>query len=661
MPRMASKTVVKRSRDEALEHVKLALRVNGNPFTKQEMSFIRTSCHILGIDGSTVAKAIVKEAKEKGVKQPRKVMEYLQSQLRELAERVEKHKRPTPNPAASTRAVDSMGAPARSLGNLLGCAEALREATKGQYSKGIMAAIKMMENAKLDYKATIDRVAEASKWKEGMIDDWVNKGELACGNLMEKAEEVLKEAKKREEAEAKIQIMEGQCEELADLAAQAGKQVPAEAEVEVLEELEEEMDQRKEMVGDLGRALRKTVPEGLKDRVEEAMRESVAIATKGRRYVDHVKTRLDFSKDSESGSSKAATGAAIGGWQTAAEELGEVSAEDSDSDDESEDEAGRTAGVAPRDLLDFMRGFGHMQANDSGWPVFDGRYASYPRFKKEWKAYRETYHSAVNNHLAARALRDKCLKGDALQMVSHLDDLQEMWETLDTCYERLEKYIEEALRPIVDFRRYKIADSAAVREFYSLLRAAIKGAKGMGRIRLLINDQTIPKIMGKMPCTDWREWATRRPDWMLQDVATVFEGFVERKWQDALNIAAAEPASWRGDGEKANPGVRPPDGTAATSRGTLRITGAVNVVEQGAPSRSHSPSWDVSFGRKCRARNLIGCDGDHVMLQCKKLMSLGLSERKEVLEKSGLCTFCLKHAAELECYGRGGMSKPRCT
>jgi hypothetical protein len=38
-----------------------------------------------------------------------------------------------------------------------------------------------------------------------------------------------------------------------------------------------------------------------------------------------------------------------------------------------------------------------------------------------------------------------------------------------------------------------------------------------------------------------------------------------------------------------------------------------------------------------------------------------LSERKEVLEKSRLCLFCLKHAAELECYGRGGLSKPRCT
>ncbi len=377
--------------------------------------------------------------------------------------------------------------------------------------------------------------------------------------------------------------------------------------------------------------------------------------------MDHVKTRLDFSKDSESGSSKTAVGAATGGWQTAAEELGEVLTESSESDDESEVEAERTAGLAPRDLMDFMRGFGHMRANDSGWPVFDGRYASYPWFKKEWRAYRETYHSAVNDDLAARALRDKCLKGDALQMVSHLDDLQEMWETLDTCYERPEKYMEEALQPIVDFRRYKIADSAAVREFYSLLRAAIKGAKGMGRIGLLINDQTIPKIMSKMPYTDWKEWATRRPDWMQQDVATAFEGFVERKWQDALNVAAAEPASWRGDSERANPGVRPPDRTITSGKGVLKITGAVNVVEQEAPSRSHSPSWDVSFGRKCRARNLIGCDGDHVMLQCEKLISLGLSERKEVVEKSGLCTFCLKHAAELDCYGRGGMSKPRCT
>ncbi len=31
------------------------------------------------------------------------------------------------------------------------------------------------------------------------------------------------------------------------------------------------------------------------------------------------------------------------------------------------------------------------------------------------------------------------------------------------------------------------------------------------------------------------------------------------------------------------------------------------------------------------------------------------------MEKSRLCMFCLKHSAELECYGKGGLSKPRCT
>jgi hypothetical protein len=142
----------------------------------------------------------------------------------------------------------------------LGFAEALREATRGQYSKGIRAAMKALENTKLDFKTTIDRVAEASKWKEGTIEDWTSRGKKACADLMEKAVEVLKEAEEREEAEAKVRIMEGQCEELEGLAAQAGKQVPAEAEVEVLEELEEEIDKRKEMVGDLGRALRETIP-----------------------------------------------------------------------------------------------------------------------------------------------------------------------------------------------------------------------------------------------------------------------------------------------------------------------------------------------------------------------------------------------------------------
>ncbi len=341
-----------------------------------------------------------------------------------------------------------------------------------------------------------------------------------------------------------------------------------------------------------------------------------------------------------------------GQWQTAAEELGE--------EDDMEDEVEETCGAGPESLVDVMCGWGQLRANDSGWPAFDGRYASYSCFKREWRAYRETYHSTVNNDLAAKALRDRCIKGDALRMVSHLDDLQEMWETLNTCFERPEKYMEEVLRPIVEFRRYKVADSAAVREFYSLLRAAIKGAKGIGRLSLLINDQTIPRIMGKMPYTYWKEWATRRPEWMQEDLGSAFEGFVEWKWQDALNIAAAEPSPWGTERERTNPGKGPLDKPTHASKGAPKMSGVVNVVNQQTPPRSRSPTWDVSSGRKCRARYLVGCDRDHVLLQCTKLLALNLDERKEVLKQSGLCLYCLKHAAEVECYGQGGFSKPKC-
>jgi hypothetical protein len=51
-----------------------------------------------------------------------------------------------------------------------------------------------------------------------------------------------------------------------------------------------------------------------------------------------------------------------------------------------------------------------------------------------------------------------------------------------------EKYMAEALRSIVKFRRYRIADSAAIREFYSLLRANIKSVRTVGHLKLLIDD-----------------------------------------------------------------------------------------------------------------------------------------------------------------------------
>jgi hypothetical protein len=95
--------------------------------------------------------------------------------------------------------------------------------------------------------------------------------------------------------------------------------------------------------------------------------------------------------------------------------------------------------------------------------------------------------------------------------------------------------------------------------------------------------------MGKMLFADWKEWATRRPEWAGGDMGADFEKFVERKWRDALNVAAAEPQGWEVSGSKPDKGSteKPAQGrllgerpTAAVRR-TSRASGAANVVTTG--------------------------------------------------------------------------------
>jgi hypothetical protein len=61
------------------------------------------------------------------------------------------------------------------------------------------------------------------------------------------------------------------------------------------------------------------------------------------------------------------------------------------------------------EVTDLIRCLAGAQANDSGWPVFNGKYVEYPRFRKEWWAYRQTYHGHVKDELACRSLKEKSL------------------------------------------------------------------------------------------------------------------------------------------------------------------------------------------------------------------------------------------------------------
>ncbi len=76
------------------------------------------------------------------------------------------------------------------------------------------------------------------------------------------------------------------------------------------------------------------------------------------------------------------------------------------------------------ELSALMRGLMNAQANDNGWPTFSGKYVEYPRFRKEWWAYRQTYHGHVLDELVCRSLKEKSLASNVRMMVNDIDDLK---------------------------------------------------------------------------------------------------------------------------------------------------------------------------------------------------------------------------------------------
>ncbi len=68
------------------------------------------------------------------------------------------------------------------------------------------------------------------------------------------------------------------------------------------------------------------------------------------------------------------------------------------------------------------------------------------------------------------------------------------------------------------------------------------GESGVRLLTKLINDRTLPGIMALMPPGDWKQWTQERPQWIHENMEKAFWRFVDQKWRDSLNMAAAEPA-----------------------------------------------------------------------------------------------------------------------
>jgi hypothetical protein len=184
---------IKNSLDKGLSRQKEALENNQIPLLAAEVDFVQSSCWILGIDSEEMVEVIGKKAVERGRGQVRKVMAAITSLLDNLGARVKAHKRATPTPAMITQTYDDMDAPARSLAHLQTCAKGLRDTMVGGFSRGMKMAKIALENAMEDFQITMVRTGEAPRW-----NNWLEKGQEVCGNMLAEAVEAILEAEERE-------------------------------------------------------------------------------------------------------------------------------------------------------------------------------------------------------------------------------------------------------------------------------------------------------------------------------------------------------------------------------------------------------------------------------------------------------------------------------
>jgi hypothetical protein len=218
-----------------------------------EVDFLQTSCRILGIGSDEMVNNISRKDVERGRGQVRKVMSSIMVLLDELGARVKAHKRGTPGPAMSTRTYDDMDAPARSLAHLQTSTRGLRDTMVGGLSRRIRVAKMALEKAMEDFRITGERTGEAARWKQDIINSWLEKGQEVCEGMLAEAVEAIREAEETEGEEVKIWLMETNCDELANLADKVEKQAIAETEPEPLIELGEEIECRRENMANLAK------------------------------------------------------------------------------------------------------------------------------------------------------------------------------------------------------------------------------------------------------------------------------------------------------------------------------------------------------------------------------------------------------------------------
>jgi hypothetical protein len=169
-----------------------------------------------------------------------------------------------------------------------------------------------------------------------------------------------------------------------------------------------------------------------------------------------------------------------------------------------------------------------MEVNSDGspekWPHFDGTYAGYPAFKREWKSMLKRFRQQISQEETLRIFRRKCLNNPQAGLIGKVESMSEAWAILDAIFS---DPTTDARKLIKGFKALPgIRTKKDQRQLYTLIQGVIDEAIRQESEDLLLTPSEIGKMLRPLPQRERDHWFMTRVSSAPEAIAETFIAFI---------------------------------------------------------------------------------------------------------------------------------------
>ena len=238
---------------------------------------------------------------------------------------------------------------------------------------------------------------------------------------------------------------------------------------------------------------------------------------------------------------------------------------------------------------------------------FDGDMRKYPGFRERFKLYIEPMCPKSQAAFVLRSHLEAAVKEEVENVA---DDLQLLWQRLDSKYGNLRKYVDIVLQ---ELSKVSKGDGTAALGMINTVEKAYMDLVRIGAGQEMSNSYIIAMIEKKMPEEMRMDWVKFIAEKDKVDSSATFKllmGFL-KKWRKIIEYDAA-----------------------AIRKGPEKKSGTTNLATNPAAAKQ----CNMTKSETCWLHE----DGKHPVWNCKKFQAMPIAEKMDLIKSKNACHACLE-------------------